>query len=118
MNTSKYLKILKDEIHSTAIATIDDGGLPQVRIIDIMLVDEDKLYFITARGKEFYGQLIKDQYVAITGTTHGDVGNSLTKKAISIRGKVKSIGGELLDRVFKENPYMNDIYILRGQDML
>ena len=110
MNTSKYLKILKDEIHSTAIATIDDEGLPQVRIIDIMLVDEDKLYFITARGKEFYGQLIKDQYVAITGTTHGDVGNSLTKKAISIRGKVKSIGGELLDRVFKENPYMNDIY--------
>lgn len=110
MNIEKYLKILKSEIHSVSIATVDKEGLPQARIIDIMLVDKDKLYFITARGKEFYKQLIEQEYVAITGMTTGNKNDSLTKKAISIRGKVRCIGSELLDKVFEENPYMNEIY--------
>jgi NAD-dependent dihydropyrimidine dehydrogenase PreA subunit len=40
----------------------------------------------------------------------GGHGDSLTKKAISIRGKVKNIGQDLLDTVFEENPYMKEIY--------
>jgi uncharacterized pyridoxamine 5'-phosphate oxidase family protein/Pyruvate/2-oxoacid:ferredoxin oxidoreductase delta subunit len=109
MTTKEYLQILQKEIHSTAFATVDDKGLPQVRIIDIMLVDEDSLYFITARGKEFFRQLETQKYVAITGMT-GDIGDSLTKKAISIRGTVRNVGQNLLDRVFEENPYMKEIY--------
>lgn len=110
MNAREYLRVLKEEIHSTAIATVDENGLPQVRIIDIMLVEDDKLYFITAKGKEFYKQLKKQKYVAITGITNGDANNSLTKKSISIRGKVKCLGGELLDIIFNENQYMKEIY--------
>lgn len=54
MQTADYLKILKDEIHSVVFATIDENGLPDARVIDIMLADSDSLYFITAKGKSLY----------------------------------------------------------------
>lgn len=108
METRDYLRILKKEIHSTVFATVDKEGLPVARVIDIMLTDESSLYFITAKGKEFYHQLIDKKFVAISGMTTEE--GSLNKKAISIRGKVENIGNRLLDQVFEENPYMADIY--------
>jgi Uncharacterized conserved protein len=108
METQDYLRILKKEIHSTVFATVDKEGLPVARVIDIMLTDENSLYFITAKGKEFYQQLLDKKFVAISGMTSEE--GSLKKKAISIRGKVENIGGQLLGRVFEENPYMADIY--------
>lgn len=108
MKVKDYLKILKEEIHSTVFATVDENGLPSARVIDIMLVDEESLYFITAKGKEFYKQLMDKKFVAISGMTNGE--GSLNKKAISIRGHVKNIGDELLSKVFEENPYMKAIY--------
>ncbi|GKX66977.1 4Fe-4S binding protein [Inconstantimicrobium mannanitabidum] len=108
METRDYLRMLKDEIHSTVFATIDEHGFPQARVIDIMLVDDNSLYFITAKGKEFYHQLMQKQYVAISGVTVGE--SSLNKKAISLRGKVRNVGQELLHKVFEVNTYMHDIY--------
>ena len=66
MNAEKCLQILR-EIKDVAFATVDESGKPQIRIIDIMLVDSEKLYFCTARGKSFYHQLMKGSNVAITG---------------------------------------------------
>lgn len=109
MESKDYLKILKNEIHSVVVATIDDKGLPQTRVIDIMLVDDNSIYFITAKGKEFYHQLMKQKYVSISGVSGGE--GSLDKKAISLRGKVKNMGQNLLEKVFEENPYMKGIYL-------
>ena len=39
------------------------------RVIDIMLTDEDSLYFITAKGKDFYRQLKADGADRIPGQT-------------------------------------------------
>ena len=108
MRTRDYLKILKDEIHSVVFATIDESGLPDARVIDIMLADSDSLYFITAKGKEFYRQLMEQKFAAISGMTGGK--NSLDKKAVSVRGKIRNIGNEKLEEVFVENTYMNEIY--------
>lgn len=108
METRDYLRILKEEIHSTVFATVDSQGLPVARVIDIMLVDDDSLYFITAKGKEFYRQLMDKKYAAISGVTEG--ADSLEKKAVSIRGEVENIGAGLLEQVFAENPYMEEIY--------
>ncbi|MDE6026215.1 MAG: 4Fe-4S binding protein [Lachnospiraceae bacterium] len=108
MQTADYLKILKDEIHSAVFATIDENGLPDARVIDIMLVDSSSLYFITAKGKGFYRQLMVQKFVAISGMTEGK--HSLDKKAVSVRGKIRNIGNEKLEEVFAENPYMNEIY--------
>lgn len=49
-----YLKILVEQIHSTTIATIAADGHPQTRVIDMMLWDENGVYFLTAKGKAFY----------------------------------------------------------------
>ena len=84
-----YIKLMVEEIHSTTVATIGADGHPQTRIIDMMYYDEKGIYFLTAKGKSFYAQLMEQQYVAISATKR--------KTAISLRGKVKNIGKKNLD---------------------
>lgn len=112
--TKDYLQILRNDMHSVIMATADKQGHPVTRVIDIMLVDDTTLYFLTARGKAFYEQLMHDPYIALTGMCGGegmDVEEaSLHKKAISIHGKAESIGKEKLDEIFEKNPYMASIY--------
>ncbi len=108
METKDYLKILREEIHSTVIATVDREGRPVTRVIDIMLTDENSLYFITAKGKAFYTQLMENPYIAISGMCGGE--GTMNKKAVSIRGKAASIGSGKLKEVFEQNPYMAEIY--------
>ena len=108
METKDYLRILREEIHSTVIATVDKDGRPVTRVIDIMLTDENSLYFITAKGKAFYAQLMENPYVAISGMCGGE--GTMNKKAVSIRGKAVNIGSARLKEVFQKNPYMAEIY--------
>ena len=98
----KYLKMLVEEFHSTTVATLGADGHPQTRVIDMMHYDDKGVYFLTAKGKAFYEQLIKQQYVAVSATKD--------KVAVSLRGKVKNIGKENLDIMFEKNPYMKEIY--------
>lgn len=100
--SSKYLKLLVEEIHSTTVATIGADGHPQTRIIDMMYYDENGVYFLTAKGKAFYEQLMEQQYVAISATKD--------KIAVSLRGKIRNIGKKNLDIMFEKNPYMKEIY--------
>lgn len=102
MKNLDYLKLLVEEIHSTTVATIGSDGHPQTRIIDMMYYDEEGVYFLTAKGKAFYDQLMDQKYVAISATKD--------KLAISLRGKVKNIGKKNLDIMFERNPYMKEIY--------
>ncbi len=102
MTNSDYLKMLVEEIHSTTVATIGTDGHPQTRIIDMMLWDEEGVYFLTAKGKAFYDQLTEQKYIAISATKD--------KKAVSLRGKIQNIGSEKLDEIFEKNPYMQEIY--------
>lgn len=107
MTTNDILQILQRDIHSTVFATVDDNGLPQTCVIDLMLADENGLYFLTARGKSFYDRLTKRPFVAISGMKGGD---TLSTVAISVRGAVRSIGTERLAEIFEKNPYMAKIY--------
>ena len=102
MASRKYLKMLVEELHSVTAATIGTDGHPQTRIIDMMYYDEDGVYFLTAKGKEFYVQLMEQNYVAISATKG--------KIAISLRGNVRNIRNKNLDIMFDKNPYMKDIY--------
>ena len=52
MGVQEYLEILRN-IRDCAFATVDCTGAPTVRIIDVMLVEEGRLYFCTVRGKDF-----------------------------------------------------------------
>ncbi|MCD8375548.1 MAG: 4Fe-4S binding protein [Oscillospiraceae bacterium] len=102
MTNLDYLKMLVEDIHSTTIATIGADGHPQTRTIDMMLWDEKGVYFLTAKGKAFYTQLMEQKYIALSATKD--------KKSVSLRGKIQNIGSEKLDEIFEKNPYMQKIY--------
>ncbi len=102
MEKGIYLKKLVEEFHSATVATIGLDGYPQTRVIDMMLWDDRGVYFLTAKGKEFYRQVMEQQFIAVSATKD--------KAAVSLRGKVKNIGSEKLDEIFEKNRYMQEIY--------
>ena len=104
MNAQKCLEILR-AVKDAAFATVDANGLPQVRMIDVMLIDGGKLYFCTARGKDFYTQLMNSGYVAITGL-------NAQYQMIRLSGKAYSLPEQKrwIDRIFDENPSMKSVY--------
>lgn len=104
MTKMDYLKLLVDEIHSTTVATIGSDGHPQTRIIDMMYYDEEGVYFLTAKGKAFYDQLMEQQYVAISATKE--------KIAVSLRGRIKNIGKKNLDIMFERNPWNHVLQVI------
>lgn len=110
MEVKDFFQILRD-IKDTSMATVKEDGTPAVRIIDTMLVEDEKLYFLTARGKDFYKELMASGMVAVTG---------LNQKWETVRlwGKVKNVGQELLERIFEENPSMNNVYPGESRNIL
>lgn len=104
MNAMDCLNILRS-IKDCAFATVDENGMPQNRIIDVMIVEDEKLYFLTARGKHFYNELLKGGHAAITGL------NS-EWQTVRLLGKVEKLGDQKhwIDRIFELNPSMNEVY--------
>lgn len=107
MTTTEILHILQHDIHSAVFATVDKKGLPQTCVIDLMLADEDGLFFLTAKGKTFYDRLTAQPFVALSGLKGGD---TLSSVAISLRGCVRSIGQDRLEEIFEKNSYMEKLY--------
>lgn len=102
MEPLHYLKMLVKDFHSVVVATLSAEGRPETRVIDMMLYDEQGLYFLTAKGKNFYRQLQEQGYISLSGTRD--------KRAVRFDGYVKNIGQEKLAAIFTENPYMAKIY--------
>lgn len=102
MQTEDYLRLLVEDIHSAVLATLDGEGHPQTRVIDMMLWDEQGVYFLTAKGKAFYQQLMGQGYIALSATKD--------KVSVSLRGRIRNIHAEKLDEIFAKNPYMQAIY--------
>lgn len=104
MTAMDCLHILRS-IKDCAFATIDENGMPQNRIIDVMIVEDEALYFLTARGKHFYSQLTNGGYAAVTGL------NS-EWQTVRLVGKVERLSDQKhwIDRIFELNPSMNSVY--------
>jgi ferredoxin len=73
----------------------------------MMYADENGLYFLTAKGKNFYQRLKDKGYLALSGKKGEDTMNCT---AISVRGKVRESGSDMLPLLFENNPYMFEIY--------
>ena len=102
-----YLEYLEKVIHTTVFATIDESGKPSTCVIDIMHSDDNALYFLTAKTKNFYLRLKNNENVAITGLKGTD---TMSSSSINIRGKAKEIGSDLVLDIFNKNTYTYDIY--------
>ena len=104
MDAQSCLYILRG-IKDVAFATVNDEGKPEVRIIDVMIVEQDKLYFCTGRGKDYYRQLLKHPDVAVTGLNKDF-------QMVRLSGKAEKLADQRqwIDRIFEENPVMNGVY--------
>lgn len=104
MNTQDCLQMLR-EIKDVSFATVDENGMPHNRIIDVMIVEDNRLVFCTGRGKDFYCQLTANPHVAISGLNKN-------WQMIRLTGAVKKLEDQKkwIDRIFEENPSMNDVY--------
>lgn len=100
--TEEYFRILHEDIRECAFATIAADGRPAIRIIDLMLHDAEGVFFLTARGKDFYRQLTEQGFVALTG--HKEY------RMISLRGKVRQLDHAVIDEMFAANPGMAELY--------
>lgn len=107
MTTRDYLEYIVREIHTTIAATVDDEGLPVTAAIDMMDCDENGLYFLTAKGKSFYARLAKRGFLALTAIKGEDTVSSVS---VSVRGKVKELGYDMIPELFEKNLYMHEIY--------
>ena len=107
MTAKDYLAFFVEQIHSTVVATVDSDGLPVTCVIDMMYADDNGLYFLTAKGKNFYQRLKDKGYLALSGKKGED---TMSCTAVSVRGKVKEIGADMLPLLFEKNPYMLEIY--------
>lgn len=94
MTKKQYLNLLVNKFHSATMATIGADGHPVTRIIDLMLWDESGVYFLTAKGKSLYTQLMEQKFIALSATAE--------KRAISLRGKIKNIHSEKLQEIFEK----------------
>ena len=96
----RFLRAIRD----VSFATIGADGLPSVRIIDVMMVTDDRLYFIAPRGKAFNEDVVREGYVAIVGQT-------ADYRTCRLRGPVVRPDDNeqhaLVDAVFELNPSMN-----------
>lgn len=88
MQTIGYLQYIVEKIHSTVFATVDSAGRPVTCAIDLMDWDENGLYFLTAKGKNFYARLKANGSIAFTAMK-GE--NTLSCVAVSVQGKAKEI---------------------------
>lgn len=107
MTTSEILQFLQEKIHTVIVATIDKNGMPFTCAVDIMDYDNNGLYFLTAKGKNFYDRLKQTNFLSLTGIKGP---NTLSCIAISLRGNVKELGANPLPKLLQQNPYMYQIY--------
>lgn len=107
METTDYLRLIAEELHTSVMATVDKDGHPVTCAIDIMDWDETGLFFLTAKGKSLYDRLTADGHLAIT-LMRGD--DTMSTLAVSLKGRAREIGPALLPQLFVKNPYMYEIY--------
>lgn len=107
MQVKEYFELIVKEIHTVVAATTDEDGFPHTCAIDIMDFDEHGLYFLTARGKNFYSRLKNKEFLAFTGIKGKD---TMSSAALTIRGKVRELGSGKVKELFDKNPYMYEIY--------
>jgi len=107
MDLNEILNVLINDIHTVVLATTNKENQPVTTALDLMLTENQKIYFLTARGKNLFARLHHTQCISLTGLIKE---NNMCRKSISITGKIKNIGQEKLDLIFEKNSYMNEIY--------
>lgn len=95
-------------------ATVDEDGAPQVRNVSAIHYDGMKIYFLTAKGKNFAKQLKADGRVQIiAGTKY--------REMIRVSGRAVEVVPEeqhkWRDIIYDEQPYLANVYPSKTRDI-
>lgn len=98
----KYVDLFR-KVKIASAATVDERGYPQSRIINVMIAADEGMYIVTSRGKPFYKQLMETGRIALSAMCPDC-------QSLKFTGSVKRVDRSWVDRVFEENPGMNEVY--------
>lgn len=98
----KYIELFR-QVKIAAAATTDAQGRPQARIINVMLAEDDGMYIVTSKGKPFYRQLVETGEIALAAMCPGC-------QSLKFAGRLQRVGREWVDKVFEQNPELNQAY--------
>lgn len=88
MNAQECVKYIVKELHTVVFSTVGEKGYPVTCAIDMIDGDESSLYFLTARGKQFYSRLKANRHIAFTALRGKD---TLSSIAVSVQGEAKEL---------------------------
>ena len=98
----KYVDLFRQVKIATA-ATVDAEGHPQARIINVMLAEDDGMYIVTSKGKPFYKQLVETGEIALAAMCPDC-------QSLKFTGRLRVADKAWVDKVFEQNPGMNEVY--------
>lgn len=98
----KYVDLFR-KVKIASAATVDAQGRPHSRIINVMIADDEGMYIVTSKGKPFYRQLVETGEVALSAMCPDC-------QSLKFTGRLRVVGKEWVDRVFEQNPGMNEVY--------
>ena len=98
----KYVDMFR-RVKIASAATVDEEGHPHSRIINIMIASDEGMYIVTSAGKPFYEQLVQSGEIALSAMCPDC-------QSLKFEGRVKKVGKEWLEKVFVDNPGMNEVY--------
>ena len=106
----KYIDLFR-QVKIASAATVDEKGRPQSRIINVMIAADEGMYIVTAKGKPFYRQLTETGRIALSAMCPDC-------QSLKFTGKVRQVKQYWVDRVFEENPGMNEVSPGKTRDAL
>jgi len=68
-----------------------------------MLAEDDGMYIVTSRGKPFYKQLVETGEIALAAMCPDC-------QSLKFTGKLRVVDKSWVDKVFAQNPGMNEVY--------
>ena len=98
----KYVDLFRS-VKIASAATVDEKGHPRTRIVNVMLADDSGMYLVASKGKPFYKQMVETGEVALSAMCP-------ECQSLKFLGKCRIADKEWLDRVFEENPGLNEVY--------
>lgn len=90
-----------------AFATVDRYGGPKIRNISAIHYEPESMFFFTAKGKDFCGELLADGRVQVLGYTRYKEMIRLSAKAVPVPEAEQR---RWIDTIFAEQPYLANVY--------
>ncbi|MGN1182080.1 MAG: 4Fe-4S binding protein [Faecalibacillus sp.] len=105
MELKEILDVLVNQMHTVVLSSIDKNHNPISTVVDLIL-DNNTLYFMIARGNDIYSSLLKSEHMTLTGF----INDQTLYQTITLSGKIKNIKQNHLNIFFEKNKYLQYLY--------